>query len=107
VRACRSEYAHASRSLVSQAEDALVVGDNDETDSTLTGVAEHFWYVVDVVRGDPHSPGPSHDMAVPPTGTPNRRRVDDRGELFEVIDQQPVEKRLVAVLQCRETDVLL
>ena len=99
--------AHAARSLVAQAQDALVVGDNDETDSALTGVAEHLWDVVYVVRGDPHSPGPAHDMAVLPTRTPNRRRVDDRGKLFEVIDQQPVEERLVPILQRRETDVLL
>ena len=100
-------YAHAAGSLVAEAEDALVVGDHDEPDSGLARVAEQFRNAVDVVRSDPHSPGPAHDVAVLPTGAPNRWRVDDRGELFEVIDQQPVEERLVAVLQCRETDVLL
>ena len=48
-----------------------------------------------------------HDVAVLPTGTPDRRRVDDRGKLLEVIDEQPVEECLIAVLQRGETDVLL
>ena len=40
-----------------------------------------------------HTPRvPPHDVAVLTAGTPNRRRVDDRGKLLEVIDQQPVEQ---------------
>jgi len=37
----------------------------------------------------------------------DRRRVDDRGEFLQMIDEQPVEQGLVAVLQRREADVLL
>ena len=38
---------------------------------------------------------------------PDRRRVDDRQELLEVVGEQPVEERRVAVLERGEADVLL
>ena len=38
---------------------------------------------------------------------PDRRRVDDRQELLEVVGEQPVEQRRVAVLERGEADVLL
>ena len=99
--------AHPACSLVAESEDALVVGDDDEADSRLAGVAEHLRDAVDVVRGDPHAAGPPDDVAVLPTGTSHCRGVDDRRKLLEVIDEQPVEECLVAVLQRGETDVLL
>ncbi len=37
----------------------------------------------------------------------DRRRVDDRQELLEIVDEQPVEQGLVAVLERREADVAL
>ncbi len=40
-------------------------------------------------------------------GTTDRRRVDDRHELLDVLDEQPIEERFVAVLERREPDVLL
>ena len=41
------------------------------------------------------------------TSTADGGRVDDRHELLDVLDEQPIEERLVAVLERREPDVLL
>ena len=38
---------------------------------------------------------------------PDGRRVDDRQQLLEVLGQDPVEERRVAVLERRQADVLL
>jgi hypothetical protein len=45
-------------------------------------------------------------MAVLPDRLPDRGRVDDRHELGQVLDQQPVEERLVAVVQFTQVHVL-
>ena len=58
--------------------------------------------------GVTHRPlGPADDVAELPAGLTDGRRVDDRRELFEMVGQEPVEERLVAVLQRGEPDVAL
>ncbi len=61
----------------------------------------------DVLGRDPGAPGPPDDVAVLLAGAPDGGRVDDGQELGEVLRQQPVEQRRVAVLECREPDVAL
>ncbi len=99
--------AHASGSLIAQAEYALVVGGDDQADAGLAGISEQLRNALDVVGRDPDAPGPAEDVAVLPAGAPHRRGVDDRGELLEVVDEEAVEEGLVPVLQRGETDVLL
>ena len=70
-------------------------------------VAEQVWNAVDVVGRDPQTLGPAHDVAELPAGLADRRCVDDRRQLLEVVEQEPVEQRLVAVLQGGEPDVPL
>ena len=41
------------------------------------------------------------------TGKTDGRCVDDRQEFFEVLDEEPVEQRLVAVLESGQSDVPL
>ena len=56
---------------------------------------------------DPGAARPPDDVAELLAGPPDRRRVDDGQELLEVLGQQPVEQRRVAVLERGEADVLL
>ena len=70
-------------------------------------VAEQLRDPVHVVGSDPQAAGAAHHVTELPAGVADRWRVDDRGELLEVIGEHPVEQRLVAVLQCGESDVLL
>ena len=45
------------------------------------------------------------DVAELLAGQPDRRRVDDRDHLLDVVDEQPVEEHLVGVLQGTQVDV--
>ena len=108
--------AHAARALIAQTEDPLVVrGDNqaDVVDAHAArggfgpGVAEQIRDAVLVGGGDPQAPRSPHDVAEGLAGAADRRRVDNRQEFFEVLDQDPIEERLVAVLQRREPDEAL
>jgi hypothetical protein len=40
-------------------------------------------------------------------GQPNRRRVDDRSQSFEVFDEQAIEQSFISVEQCDQSNVLL
>ena len=98
---------HPARALVAEAEDPLVVGDDDQPDVVVRAVAEQLRDPVDVGRGDPQAAGPPDDVAELLARPADRRRVDDRQELLEVLGEQPVEERRVAVLERGQADVLL
>jgi hypothetical protein len=57
--------------------------------------------------GEEQPRGPAVDGAVLETRLADGRRVDQRHHLLDVIDDEPVEKHLVAVLEVGEVDVLL
>ncbi len=99
---------HAARALVAQAQDPLVVGHDDEPHVLVRPLAQQL---AGSGRGRPgviHVPArPPDDVAELLAGAADRRRVDDRQELGEVVGQQAVEERRVAVLEGREADVLL
>ena len=59
------------------------------------------------VGRDPEAARPAEDVAVLLARPADGRRVDDRQELLEVLDQHPVEQRLVAVLERGQPDVAL
>ena len=61
----------------------------------------------DVVGGDPDAARTPEDVAELLAGEADRRRVDDRQELLEVLDKEAIEQRLVAVLERGESDVPL
>ena len=99
--------AHAARALVAQAQDALVVGDDDEANVFARPVAQHLVDAAPVVRRDPEPPRPAEDVAELLAGSPHRRRVDDGQELLQVLAQHVMEEMLVAVLERSQTDVAL
>ena len=98
---------HAARALVAQPEDALVVRDDDEPDVAERRRLQDGRDPLDIGRGDPDAARPPHDVAELLARPPDRRRVDDRQELLEVLGQHPVEERGVAVLEGGQADVLL
>jgi hypothetical protein len=98
---------HAARALVTEAEDALVVGHDDEPHVRERRVAEDVVDPAPVGGRDPEPAGASEDVAELLAGPPDDRRVDDRQELLDVVHEKPVEQVLVAVLQGREADELL
>ena len=93
--------------MVAQAQDPLVVRDDDEPHILLAGVAEHLGHAARVVRRDPDAAGVAHDMAEALARQAHGGRVHDGQELFEMVGQDPEEERLVAVLQRHEPDVPL
>ncbi len=98
---------HAAGSLVAEAEDPLVVGDDDEADVLEGSVAQQLGDPVAVLGRDPRAARAPDDVAELLAGTADRRRVDDRQELLEVLGEHPIEQGRVAILQRGQADVLL
>ena len=98
---------HPAGALVAEPEDPLVVGDDDQPDVVVRALAQHLRDPIAVVRRDPDAARPPDDVAELLARPPDRRRVDDRQELLEVLGEEPVEQRRVAILERGQPDVLL
>ena len=92
---------------VADAEDALGVGGHDEVDvvGAEPVVAERLLDEVRVVHREEHAPGTAVLVAVALDRLADRRRVDDRQHLAQVLRQQPVEQDLVAVSEVGQVHV--
>src|ERR1019366_8935862 len=77
---------HASRTLVAEPEDALVVGHDDEADVVERSVAEDLVNPPAVRGSDPDPAGPPEDVAELLARPPNRGRIDHGQELLHVVD---------------------
>jgi hypothetical protein len=99
--------AHAVRAEIAEAEDPLAVAHHDDRDLAARPVREHAADASAIGGADEDSPRALEDVRVALAGEADRRRVDDRRHLVRMLDQQPVEERLVAVVQRAEVDVLL
>ena len=100
-------YHHASRPLVSQAEDALVVRDHDETHVVVPHMAEDLVDATAMLRRYPQPTPSSKDVAEADGGVAYRRRVHDRNQLGHVFGHDLIEQCLVAVLKRHHPHVLL
>ncbi len=108
--------AHSTGALIAQAQDPFVVGRHDQPD-IVDGVpgARRLWPRIaekvgdafDIGRRDPQAAWSTHDVAEGLTRSTDRGRVDDRHELLEVLEDDPIEQCLVAILQRRQADVAL
>ena len=98
---------HPAGALVAEPEDPLVVGDDDEPDVVVRALAQELRDPVAVGRRDPDAAGPPDDVAELLDRAPDGRRVDDRQEFLEVLGEEPVEERGVAILERRHPDVAL
>lgn len=98
---------HPSGPLVTEAQDSLVVGHYDKSDISIGRRTQDPVDATDVSRRDPDAPRAPEDVAELLAGATNGGGIDDRQELLEVIDEEAVEERLVAVLEGGEADVAL
>ena len=98
---------HPAGALVAETQDPLVVGDHDQPDVVVRALAQELRDPVAVGRGDPDAARPPDDVAELLAGAPDGRRVDDRQEFLEVLREQSVEQRGVAILEGGHPDVAL
>ena len=99
--------AHAADALVAQAQYPLPVRHHDHVDIAVRPVANHLVKTVAVRIGHEQSPWPPVDLAETLAGLTDGGGVDNRQGFGDVLAQQPVEQRLVAVLQRAQVDVLV
>ena len=99
--------AHPPGALVTQPKDSLVVGHHDQSDIAVGGVAQELRQAIDVVGSEPQAARAAEDVAERLAGEADRRRIDDWHQLLQVVAQQAIEQRLVAVLEGRQPDVPL
>jgi hypothetical protein len=99
--------AHAAGTEVAKTQDPFVVGGDDEPDTGAVHVVQQLSDASGVVRRHPQPAGAPQDVAELAARLTDRRRIHDRSELVQVVDQQPMEERLVAVLQSGQPDVPL
>ena len=99
--------AHAARALVAQAQDPLVVRGHDEADVVEGRAAQDLVDPPALAGRDPEPAAPPEDPAVLLAGLAHGGRVHDGQELLEVVEEEPVEERLVALLQRGQADVAL
>src|ERR1700749_2176312 len=90
--------AHAAGALVAKPEDALPVGDDNGLDLVEARLRENAIDAVLVRNGEEQPAWLAKQPAELLAAGADGRRVDDRQQLFQVCDQQRVEKRLVGVL---------
>ncbi len=98
--------AHASCALITQSEDSLVVGGDNQTHVLVGHVLQDVRDAVDVIGRNPDAARMPQNVTELLAGAPDGRRVDDRQQFGEVFDEQAIEERLIAVLQGRQADVL-
>ncbi len=98
---------HPARPLIADAEDRLVVGRHHQPYAVVGGRSKHLADPAAVLGSDPDPAATAKDVAELLRRLPHGRGVDDRQHLLEMVEQQPVEEVLVAVLQRRQSDVAL
>ena len=96
--------AHAVRAEVTEAENTLAVGDDDQL-CRIGPVAEQFRDPPAIVGADEHAARPLEDEAKPLAGEAHRRSVDQRLDFIDIVAHDAEEQRLVAVVQRVERDV--
>ena len=96
--------AHAVGAEIAEAEDALAVGDDDQL-GRVRPVAQQFGDAAAVVGADEQAARALENMAEPLAGEADRRGVDERLDLVDVVGDDAEEQRLVAVVQRVERDV--
>src|SRR5580700_10858973 len=99
--------AHAAGALVAEAEDALAIADDDGFDAVEARIAEDAADVVLVRIAEKQAAGLAENPGELLAAETDRRRIDDRHHLLDVLRQQRVEQRLVGILQPAQEDVFL
>jgi len=96
---------HASDAEVAQPEDGLVVRNYHHLAILDRRGAKNLLHSPEVPHGDVDPPRLAIDVTVALARLADRRGVDDRHHLLDVVEEQAVEQRLVAVLQRAQVGV--
>jgi hypothetical protein len=97
---------HPAGPLIAEAQDAFVVGDDDQAD-VVTRRSKDVVDPPDIVGRDPDASRAAKDVAELLAREAYGRRVDDRKVFLEILDEESVEERLIAILERRQTNVSL
>ncbi len=98
---------HPSHALVTKSENPLVVCDDDQLDLLIAGMPQDVEDAASVIRCDPQATSPPEEMAVFDSCVPHCGCVHDRQKLFDMVSEDLVEERLIAVHETHHRDVLL
>ena len=99
---------HPSNTEIAKSKDAFVISHHDQSRLTVTcRVVEELRNAMLIVWCYPCAARASPDLTPALARLTNRWRVHHREELLHVLCEQPVEERLVPILQRSETDVAL
>ncbi len=98
---------HAVRAEIAETQDALAVGDDDDADVAMGPILEDLPDVPTILERYVQSARAAENVAVLLAALADRRGVDDRHHVVEVVHHHAVEQALLAVLQREQVDVLL
>ncbi len=99
--------AHAVRAQIAEPKDTLAVGHDNHADIIVRPVGQHIGDMASVVGGDVEPAAPTEDPAELFAGLPDRRGVEHRHQLLEMLHHEAIEERDVPVVQRDEIGVLL
>ena len=99
--------AHTARTEVTEPEDALAIGDDDDLHPGAGPVPQHLHDPASVGRTHVEATGAAKDVGELATRFAHRRRVDDGHHLFDVVDDGAEEESFVPILKRVQIDVAL
>jgi hypothetical protein len=97
--------AHPAKTLIAQSENALAIGHHDHVHVAPRSVARDLTDAITIREGNEQTPRAAIDFAELLAGQTDGRRIYDRQHLLDVLTDQPVEDRLIRVLQRPQIDM--
>ena len=97
---------HAVGAEIAEAEDPLAIGNDDQL-RRVRPIGQQVTNTAPVVGADEQSARPLENVAEPLAGEPDRRRVNERLDLVDIVADNAKEQRLVAIMQRVERHVFL
>ena len=98
--------AHAVGAKIAEAQDALAVGHHNQLGG-VRPVSQNRRDTSAIVGADEQAARPLEDVAEPLAGEPDRRGINERLNLVDIVGNDTEEQRLVAVMQRVEGDIFL
>ena len=99
--------AHARSAEIAEAENALAVGDHNDFHVTRRPVVQDFFHLPAIIAGNVKSARPAENMAELLTRPADRRRVNNRHQLFQIVHDHAIKQHFIPVLERDNLDVAL
>src|SRR5207249_3995670 len=97
--------AHAVRAKIAETQNALAIGDDDHANIVVRPVRKDLADMATLGGRYIEPSRTTEDVPILLAGLPDRRRIDDRHQLRQMVDKHVVEQRLIAVLETDEAIV--